>query len=453
MLLRSMETLRIQKGLDLNIGGKPAKDIDKIDSPGHVAVLPERIPFIKPRLRVKEGDAVHIGSILFEDKRNPDVKFLSPGGGTVQQIKFGRRRVIQEIVVALDSTETHEEFNKFSLKDLSRIDKNDLVHAILAGGLWCLFKALPFYDMPKPDQTPPAIIVTMDSKEPFQPLSAIYLKDHLPLFDFGLQVLDRLSEKVYLSAIPESLKLETHLNGRISYRTQGPYPAGDPGVLLYHLKQRPEENRSWAIHAQDLLLIASLLQNGRYPIERMMTIGGSLVDKPRHLSTRLGVRIRRLVAGAAKDQTGARCIAGGVFHGYTTHLDSFMGLYETSLMLVPEGDVSEFFGFARPGYSKLSYSKTFLSRFRRSPLEIDCGMHGEERACINCGYCEEVCAVNILPQFALKTVLAGEVEEALAHGLLDCVSCGLCTYVCPSKIDICNRLKQAKAEYYNEIYS
>jgi len=76
-----METLRIQKGLDLNIGGKPAKETDKIVSPDHVAVLPETIPFIKPRLRVKEGDTVQMGSILCEDKRNPDVKFLSPGGG------------------------------------------------------------------------------------------------------------------------------------------------------------------------------------------------------------------------------------------------------------------------------------------------------------------------------------------------------------------------------------
>jgi Na+-transporting NADH:ubiquinone oxidoreductase subunit A len=88
---------------------------------------------------------------------------------------------------------------------------------------------------------------------------------------------------------------------------------------------------------------------------------------------------------------------------------------------------------------------------RKAPLAMDCGQHGEVRACINCGYCAEVCAVDILPQYTLKSILAGEVEETLAHGLLDCVACGLCTYVCPSKIDICASLQKAREAYYKEI--
>jgi Na+-transporting NADH:ubiquinone oxidoreductase subunit A len=51
----------------------------------------------------------------------------------------------------------------------------------------------------------------------------------------------------------------------------------------------------------------------------------------------------------------------------------------------------------------------------------------------------------------MKCALADAVDEALAHGLLDCVSCGLCTYVCPSKIDLCAILRQAKEAYYKEI--
>jgi Na+-transporting NADH:ubiquinone oxidoreductase subunit A len=81
---------------------------------------------------------------------------------------------------------------------------------------------------------------------------------------------------------------------------------------------------------------------------------------------------------------------------------------------------------------------------------MDCNMHGEERACINCGTCASVCPVDILPQFTMKCVLADEVEESLEHGLLDCAECGLCSYVCPSKIEICTILKEAKAEYYKE---
>jgi Na+-transporting NADH:ubiquinone oxidoreductase subunit A len=58
--------------------------------------------------------------------------------------------------------------------------------------------------------------------------------------------------------------------------------------------------------------------------------------------------------------------------------------------------------------------------------------------------------VDILPQFAYKAILVGEVEEYLEHGLLDCVECGLCSYVCPSKIDLFESLKAAKASFYKE---
>ncbi len=78
-------------------------------------------------------------------------------------------------------------------------------------------------------------------------------------------------------------------------------------------------------------------------------------------------------------------------------------------------------------------------------------MNGEERACINCGYCARVCPVDILPQFTFKAAAADEIEEALALGLLDCVECGLCSFVCPAKIEISDILKNAKEVYSKEI--
>jgi Na+-transporting NADH:ubiquinone oxidoreductase subunit A len=50
-----------------------------------------------------------------------------------------------------------------------------------------------------------------------------------------------------------------------------------------------------------------------------------------------------------------------------------------------------------------------------------------------------------------KAVLAGEVEESLAHGLLDCVECGLCSLVCPSKIELIKALREAREKFYEEM--
>ena len=94
-----MQKLMVKKGYRFKMAGAPSDELVELPAPDQVAVLPERIPHIKPRLRVKKGDRVRIGSPLFEDKRNPDFIFLSPGGGTVRDIVFGPRRVIQAIII------------------------------------------------------------------------------------------------------------------------------------------------------------------------------------------------------------------------------------------------------------------------------------------------------------------------------------------------------------------
>ena len=100
-----MTSIRIRKGYDINIAGTPSCDVEKLEKPTRVALLPERIPFIKPRLKVKIDDQVNVGSPVFEDKRNPDFIFLSPGGGRISKIDYGPRRIIKEIIIAPDQDE------------------------------------------------------------------------------------------------------------------------------------------------------------------------------------------------------------------------------------------------------------------------------------------------------------------------------------------------------------
>lgn len=446
-----MKSIHSKKGFDLPITGSPLPETSSRETPSFVALLPEKIPFVKPRLKIKEGHQVQIGSVIFEDKRNPAIQFLSPGGGTVQEIAFGPRRVIKKVVIVLDAEEGRVAFNRFTDSQLADASRASLVEAILKGGLWCLFRELPFGDIPDPDAVPPSIIITLDSREPFQPHPAVYLKGKEDLLASGIKILEKLCAVVHVSIHKES-DMPTGLpDGLVTHRVSGPYPAGDGGVLLYRTKKAPEENRAWCIRGQDLLLLAELIKTGRYPVKRTVALGGSLARDQLHVATRLGAPLPYIAGEDAGNPPRSRYIVGGIFRGYTAEQDSFLDLYATSLTILPEGDEKELFGFARPGLDKLTRSRTFLSSLSKAPFTVDCGLHGEQRACINCGYCDDVCAVDILPQFAMKSVLAGEVEESLAHGLLDCVSCGLCTFVCPSKIDICAVLKGAKAEYYKEI--
>jgi Na+-transporting NADH:ubiquinone oxidoreductase subunit A len=178
-------------------------------------------------------------------------------------------------------------------------------------------------------------------------------------------------------------------------------------------------------------------------------VGGAAAAAPQHYHTRLGVPLVHL-AGSQFNGDGVRFIVGGLLRGFAGTAEGFMGLYETVLNLLPLGRRSEFLALFRPGLRKPSFSRTFVSRLNPGALDYTCNMNGEERACIACMHCADVCPVDILPQLTYKAILVEEVEEYLQHGLLDCVECGLCSYVCPSKIELTRTLVAAKAAYAKE---
>jgi len=437
--------VNVNKGYDLNISGKPSPELKKLKKPSQVALLPERIPFVKPRLKVKIGDSVKVGSILFEDKANTSLTFLSPGGGKVKEINFGPRRVIQEIVIELEKEEQYIDFQKVTASEIRSLDQDALVEIFMQGGVWPLIRELPFRGIANPDSRPSSIWVALGGKGPFQPIPEVYLKGREELFSFGLTILKQFGFTVNVSA-PDDFHMEGY-DSMVTHRVAGKYPAHDPGVVLYQTKKSAAENISWYVSGQDLLAIAQLLKNGKYPVERVVVTGGSRVKNRRHLQTRLGVSVLDLIPEITP---GEICISGGLLTGYEVKAGSYLGLYETSLTFITQGDQSELFGFFRPGFKKPSFSRTFLSVFQKQPFDMDNGMHGETRACVNCGSCTKICPVDILPQYTIKCLVADAIEEALAHGLLDCVECGLCSYVCPSKIELREILQKAKHEYYIE---
>jgi Na+-transporting NADH:ubiquinone oxidoreductase subunit A len=421
-----------------------------MDRPSHLALLPAKLPFVRPKLAVKEGDATKIGSLVFVDKRDPRIQFLSPGGGTIDSIRFGPRRIIEEIVIALDPDEAFKPFPTFSKQQIADAEKDLLVQALMNGGVWPFLRQLPYRDIADPDFRPPMIIVGLESADPFQPEAELYLEKNRAHFEFGLEILRRLSETVLVAVSKNNSAVRNMLTDLITHTYSGAYPAEDPGVLLYHIKRSPTENHAWYIHGQDLLMVAQLMQSGRYPVDRIVAVGGNLVSSRYHVQTRLGVPIRSLHDRNPYPDKKIRPIVGGIFRGYRSDMDSFLGFYDKSVTFLCEGDYKEAFGFIRPGFQKTSRSRAFLSVLNKSNLHIDCRLNGEERACINCGSCASLCPVDILPQFTLKAIVAEEVEEYIAHGLLDCVDCGLCTFACPSKIELGKIFKKAKTDYYLE---
>lgn len=445
-----MISIQSAKGFDLPAQGAPVDTLESPPPPATVGVLPERIPFVKPRLAVQKGDQVAAGDLLFTDKDNPRIHFLSPGGGEVEALRYGPRRVLREVRIRL---KTHREPVKtlalpMTAEDIDHLGRDELVARLLTGGVWPLLRALPYRAIADPDTVPPAIFVALDAREPFQVPPRRYLehqRDHLVM---GLRALKRLCPTVHVHADGSDHALCDTYKDFITHSVRGRYPADDAGVLLYHTRRSSRENGAWFIDGQDLLLLAQMLRNGRYPTERIYAVAGSGAAAPRFVATRLGAPLRHLVGKV--HCPNPRFTVGGVMRGYPGDPDGHMGLYDTAVTVIPEPVAADFLTLFRPGIDKPSYSRTFLSALRRRPLPVTTNLNGGRRACIACGYCADVCPVDIWPQMTYKSILAEEVEEYLAHGLLDCVECGLCTYVCPSKIELAATLRAAKHAYRKE---
>ena len=134
-----MAILTIKNTYDIQLDGKPSDYVTTLSSYTQLAVLPSSIPYFKPKLLLKEGASVKIGTPLFCDKRHPDIRFLSPGCGTISKINYGPKRIIESVVIDLSAAETSESFTSFTLSKIESLSRNDIVSAVTSGGLWGIF--------------------------------------------------------------------------------------------------------------------------------------------------------------------------------------------------------------------------------------------------------------------------------------------------------------------------
>ncbi|GHV73247.1 electron transport complex subunit C [Spirochaetia bacterium] len=67
-----------------------------------------------------------------------------------------------------------------------------------------------------------------------------------------------------------------------------------------------------------------------------------------------------------------------------------------------------------------------------------------EGPCIRCGRCVRNCPIRLSPVITNNALEAGDLDEAVAVGLMDCIECGSCTYMCPARIKLVQRFRIGK---------
>ena len=100
-----MSEINIKKGHNIGIAGVPSTEVIQGFSAKTVSIQPTEFRGVKPKILVKEGDIVKVGSALFHDKKNPEIKWPSLGAGKISQIQYGPRRAVENIVIELAENE------------------------------------------------------------------------------------------------------------------------------------------------------------------------------------------------------------------------------------------------------------------------------------------------------------------------------------------------------------
>ena len=446
-----IKKIKVKNTFKLNCTGKPSTELINCKRSKNIAVLPSSINHIKPKLLLKLGDKVTTGMPLFIDKRDPQIQFCSPGSGTISKINYGPRRSLDEVIITLDEKETFVDFSTYTSEDITSLDRKDIVNYLANAGVWPVLKSFPFKAIPSLDDIPPSIYVSLDNDEAFTPQTEVLLDYYSNELKLGLTILKKLTDKCFVSCSASNKKVQKLFSTHITHHITGDYPANDPGVFLYYNKKDKSENNSWGIKIEDVIRIGMLCKSGKYPTERIISLGGPLVKKPIHVKTREGAEISSIIDGQ-NCGLNSRIIAGGLLTGRNAGKNSFLGYYEFAINVIKEGQDLEILSFMKMGLDKPTVSNAYISSLiKNKSFEMHSGLFGGHRACIACNACPSVCPVGIYPQLLMKSVKAGDLEESLQHGLLDCVECGLCTYVCPSKIELSDIFEKEKKRLSKEV--
>jgi len=427
--------IKITKGLDLPIQGAPQQSIQDGNSVTRVAILGEEYIGMRPTMHVQEGDNVKKGQMLFEDKKNPGVKFTAPAAGTVIAVNRGAKRILQSVVIQLEGDES-EVFAKYSSTELASLEMSTVQENLVNSGMWTAFRTRPFSKSPALDSKPHSIFVSVMDTNPLAADPQIIIAERSEDFINGLKVVGRLTQgKVFVNKAPGAEITTGDANVEIN-EFSGVHPAGLVGTHIHHLDAVGQGKKVWHVGYQDILAIGCLFTTGELDNRKVISLGGPEAKNPRLIRTLLGADISELTANEANDGE-MRVLSGSVLQGNHAHgVHGYLGRFHNQVSILREGREKELFGWIKPGVNQHSVTRAYFGHLSPKKLfGMTTTTNGSDRSMVPIGNYERIMPLDILPTLLLRDIISGDTDGAQSLGCLelDEEDLALCTYVCPGK--------------------
>lgn len=427
--------IKIKQGLDLPITGTPEQSISQASAVTEVAVVGPDYVGMKPTMVVKEGDRVKKGQVLFTDKKTAGVQYTAPASGVVKAINRGDRRVFLSVVVAVEGNEEIT-FQSYAADKLNEVSREAVQTNLVDSGLWTALRTRPFSKTPALGTVPASIFVTAMDTNPLAADPALIIAEQAEAFKAGVQVLKRLTDgQIFVCKAPganiPTAGIET------TEEFSGPHPAGLAGTHIHKLDAASVTKTVWSIGYQDVIAIGQLFTTGSLNSERVISLAGPQVTKPRLVRTLLGANLTELTAGELAEGEN-RMVSGSVFGGRTAGGDlAFLGRFHNQVSVLEEGRDRPMLHYLRPGFERFSVMPIYISRFLNKTFNFTTSTNGSERAMVPVGTYERVMPLDILPTQLLRALIVEDMEVAVNLGALelDEEDLALCSYTCPGKYE------------------
>ena len=438
------EHIKLKKGFDINLAGKPAPQLAETPPSDTFAIKPaDFLGLLRPKVPVKEGDTVKAGTPILFDKKMNDVMYCAPVSGEVVEIKRGDRRKLLEIKILADKTIEYEKFTEYSISEIPSLKKDDVVDVMLKSGVWPQIIQRPYGIVANPADTPKSIFISTFDTSPLAPDYDVLLKGQGNFFEAGIEILKKLtSGKVHVgvNANAEVSAVSGSAKGIALHKFAGPHPAGNVGVHIHHVDPIGKGDIVWTLDPYGVVQIGRLFLKGIYDCSKVVALTGSEVKEPQYYNTYSGACIDKLVEGKLKNDH-VRYISGDVLTGRKIDQDGYLGFYDHQITVIPEGDYYEFLGWMKPTANKLSFHRAIgLLSFLNPKKEyvLDSNMRGEERAFVQTGIYQAVLPMDILPEYLLKAIMAEDYDDMETLGIYEVIEedLALCEFIDISKHDI-----------------
>ena len=420
---------------------------------------------------VSKGDAVKAGQLLWQNDEIMGSPVIATINGTVESVKptLWNGKKIPVITVKSDGTEGWTPV-KGVTDDLSVLDAANIEETLYFAGVASLGSdGIPTRfntSKIKSNDVQYLIIKHCEDDVYNQDLSVLLGDDRLKDFNDGITILKKVMPKA--KSILAINKKNTQWVRTLSSSpfdevvlVNPKYPQGQDEILTETVLGKkipsgctPANAGAIILDVQTVLHVFDAVKNGKPLVEKIVTIAGSGFTNRSSVKIRVGTSYDQIAQGRAADGENRYIVnsamTGRAVGDLTMPIESDCNI----LIALVEGRIGEFMGWIAPGFRKHSIMNTMANTIVPLAKTNNTNMTGEERACLSCGNCYNVCPAGLYPTQLFKYVERDKVDETvMKYGIFKCIDCNLCTYVCTAKIPLANFIKEGKAKLFEDGYA